>query len=585
MTAGGPRARSGRGAAIEGVELPGTGLAATLGVAALVVVTRLPALLLLPKDRLFNTDELELTFAALDRFLGVPSNVLIWPGATVQALAVPLFAADFAVRSGLHAGPAAFATYLGQSYREPWHALLLLRLLVVALSSGFVATLYAPFSRLLESRAAGLLAVLALATVPAMWVHSHAAMLDAVTFGLACAACATLLGARVGTRHTVLASLVFGVALVTKVTVVPLFPFVLALAVQRSELPWWRVVLLFAAGGLAGVCVACPYLWTDPVRMAKTIVGNATRAGTPMGLARAVRTGLDVVPVWLWLTLALGLAACLRRRWFWVAAGSAVTVALTTTIVARGGVVFPRYMLPVVPCAVVLTVLALREARGAIEAAGARRRVAPGIATAAALGLMVAGNTVLYVARLPEEFREMRFASEVAADVKGLGAGAVVVPWEVFRHVADVGSAASFERLGRACGAEMIRGDEVAKFTARRGVPEWTVRAMPRVFDEEEQAFVAEMAVMSYPADRGGVDLRVCAKPELASRFGFLTSLDAVEMLRRGEVDAIVVGDRPEGLVPVHSYDDKFFLYVREPGAAVTPGREAPASSSQPLPP
>lgn len=546
--------------------LPARSIVGALLVALLVAASRVAVLFLLPNDRLFNTDELELTFAALDRFLGVPSNILIWPAATAQMLAVPLFGIDFVLRSGLSVGPGAFVSYLGENYREPWHALLLLRLLVIALSSVCLAALYAPFSRILESRAAGVLAVLVLATVPAMWVHSHVAMLDAVTFGLGSAACAVFLRERVNTKHAVLAGLLCGFALATKVTVVPLLPFVLALGIQRSDAPWWRVVLLFAAGGVLGVCVACPYLWTDPVRMAKTIVGNAVRSGTPLGLLKALKLALEVVPVWLWLALFLGLAACVKRRWFWVVGGAMATVGLTIAIVARGGVVFPRYLMPVLPTAVILAVLACREGQLLLAKRDAGR-LFPAMVIPAALGLLALGNTILYVVSLPGEFREMRFASEAAADIRSLRPdAAVVVPWEVFRHVAGVGSSESFERLGRAAGVEMIRGEEVAKFTARHGVPEWTVRAMPRVFDEEEQAFVAEMAVMSYPTDRDGMDVRVYAKPELASRFGFLTSRDAVELFRQGRVDAIVVGERPEGLVPLRTYDDKFFLFVRDRG-------------------
>src|SRR5262249_42771361 len=134
-------------------------------VAVLVLLTRVVVLLCVRRDSLFNTDEGELVFALLDRFLGVPSNVLIWPAGPVRVAAVPLFSVDFLLSREFAPSPAAFVRYLSAAYREPWHALLLVRLTIAASSSACFAGLYAPFSRMLESRAAGLVAVLAFATV------------------------------------------------------------------------------------------------------------------------------------------------------------------------------------------------------------------------------------------------------------------------------------------------------------------------------------------------------------------------------------------------------------------------------------
>jgi hypothetical protein len=128
--------------------------------------------------------------------------------------------------------------------------------------------------------------------------------------------------------------------------------------------------------------------------------------------------------------------------------------------------------------------------------------------------------------------------------------------------------------MGEACGAAMASGRRISEFTARRGVPASAVEALPRVFDEEEQAFAAASLIMSYPAGRPGTDLRIWAPPELAPRFGFLLEEDAIRLLENGEVDAIILDRRLEGSEPAHAYYGKFFLYVRTAGPAPSPAQE-----------
>jgi hypothetical protein len=533
------------------------------GVAALILLTRVPALLLFDRSVLFNTDELELTFAALDRFLGVPSNVLIWPAGTMQMLAVPLFGIDFVVSSGLRPSPTAYAAYFSHTYRAPWHALALIRWSVALLSSVGFAALYVPFTRLLRSRTTGLLAALFLATTPVVWLHSHVAMLDAITFGFACASMAVLLRSEVRERDIVVAGLLAGLAVASKVTVIPLMPFVAGILVQRRPGGLWRAVLLFGGAAALGFMVGCPYIWTDPVRLAKTVYGNATRAGTPLGLARTLRMAADVVPVWLWGLLVLAAIWCLRQRQFWILGGTLATVLGTIYLVSRSGIVFPRYLLPIVPVAAVLGTLALGREQGAgwERAIAQRLRIAP---VAAFLALVVVANMVVYARSLPREMGTMVAAVDVARVVGGLPDGTrVAIPWDVFRHVAASASSESLGRLGRGCGEAFVDGTAVADFTSRRGVPRSAVAAVPRVFDEEEQAFLAAMAVMSSDPTIQGIDLRVWAKPELAPRFGFLTQREALAMFEAGELDAVVVNDVPSGYAPERSFGPRLHLLRR----------------------
>jgi hypothetical protein len=103
--------------------------AVSILVALGIIATRLPVLAVLHPSHLFATDELALLFATMDRFLGVPSNVLIWPAGPIQMLSVPVFLADFVVASHLRPSPSSYLVYWSELFREPWYALLLVRLL------------------------------------------------------------------------------------------------------------------------------------------------------------------------------------------------------------------------------------------------------------------------------------------------------------------------------------------------------------------------------------------------------------------------------------------------------------------------
>jgi hypothetical protein len=535
-------------------------------IAALAVIaTRVPGLIMGTPDSLLNDSELEMTFAALDRFLGVPSAVLIWPAGLLHILAVPLFLGDFIFSPHCSASPAAFVAYLSEMYRQPWHALLLIRLTVVLTSSLSLAALHQPFSAILENRFSGLLAVIGLSTVPIFWSHSHAGVPDSVAFGLAAASLAPLLVRPVNDRRIAMSGLLAGLAVASKVTVIPLLPFVIAVALQHCVGSKWRSLLKLSLFLGVGFAVGCPYLWTDPVRFAKTVLGNAARNGMPMGFGNALLTTLDVLPVWFCTMLIAGFVLLAIKRQGWLFAGAIASSALTIKIVAGAGVTFPRYLLPLAPIAAVMTVFVLAEMRGWLS-----RHPAPkyfSYATAAVLSLIIVGNTFIYSRRLPMEFEEFRAFQEAAADLKKLDRSSVViVPFDnFFYYMADRASSRSLRLLGDRCAQIMIEGRAVSRFAARSGfLSESAVASLPRVFDAQEQDFVAQIALMSSNLEREGFDLRVWIVDDLAPRFGFLTREEAMDLFVQGKVDAVIVNRKAENQVPTRTYGNRWFLYVRE---------------------
>ena len=74
-------------------------------VALLLVLVRLPGGVLVLEGAILNTDETEMTFSVLDRFLGLPSTSLAWPGGTLQLLSLPVVAVDFLCSSSFELSP------------------------------------------------------------------------------------------------------------------------------------------------------------------------------------------------------------------------------------------------------------------------------------------------------------------------------------------------------------------------------------------------------------------------------------------------------------------------------------------------
>ncbi len=535
-----------------------------LAITTVIFLTRLPGLWLAHPNRLLNDSELEMTFGALDRFLGVPSAILIWPAGTLHILAVPCFLADFFIRHATSLSPTSFVAYLSEMYREPWHALLLVRLTVVLVSSLCFASLFAPFANLLGSRAASLMAMLSLATVPMLWSHSYMAVPDSVAFAFGSAALSPVLANPVGKKQVAWAGVLAGLAVASKVTVVPLLLFVVAVAVSAFAGSKWRAILIFASSAFIGFSIGCPYIWTDPVRFVKTVIGNIARQGSPLGVTNALLTTVEVVPFWLLLGFLIGLVLLLKQRRWLTVAGALLTTVMTIKVVADAGVVFPRYWLPLAPVVTVIIAMSMPILSNWVKIRLPENRY-DRLLTPTLLGLLVMGNVILYSVRLPAELNEFKVLDEVSADLRALEPQSkIIVPFDnFFYYTVGKSSSESIQRLGDRCAAVMIEKQAVAEFASKSRIPKDAILALPRVFDAQEQDFVAQAAVMSYPGNHSGFDMRIWIKPDLAARFGFLTPQEARAQFTNGEVDALIINEPLDGIEPTKRYANRWLLYVR----------------------
>ena len=149
----------------------------------ILFVLRLPGALSAHSHVLFNTDEYEMTLSAADRFLGVPSVGLAWPGGTLQLISVPAIVLSFVGSMSLSNPLNSFVDYLAVNYRDPWQLIAIERIIVAIVFSLGLASLLLPFVRLHGRLLTAGAVVLMAATTPEVWMHSHIATADAMALG------------------------------------------------------------------------------------------------------------------------------------------------------------------------------------------------------------------------------------------------------------------------------------------------------------------------------------------------------------------------------------------------------------------
>ncbi len=340
-------------------------IASLAGLSVASLVSRLPLILHPPAGFYYNHDELSVTFAALDRFLGLPATLLMLPASLLQFLYLPLFLTDMAVRRGLPAGAGAFlaelSAQLSQAYAEPRHAVTLMRCLVVAITCAAPALAYGVVEASGASAGAALLGAALVFVNPVFLQQSVMAAADAVAPTLALAAVLCLLKTRWGGNFQY-AGFLLAAGLASRITLagfaaVPILYLLFHGGTSDGSVRR-KGVIRFCLGLILGFLFWCPYVWTDPVRMAKALYGNFNRPESYVDLgafAQVAWQGMGAGACAAWTVLfAAGCWMALRYRPALGAAAVAGTALMCVPLLLRSSTVVPRYFLPLLPCMVIL---------------------------------------------------------------------------------------------------------------------------------------------------------------------------------------------------------------------------------------
>jgi hypothetical protein len=344
---------------------------------------------------------------------------------------------------------------------------------------------------------------------PTFYQQSVMATGDAVSITLGLAAILCLLR-QTDLNSATLAGFLFSGALAAKITVASLIllPLLLILGDGSLSLRERGASLLRFCGSLiVGFMLWCPYVWTDPMRLAKAVLGNATKPGSAPSLNVFLSLWSDAMGITFSVLTVLALAGgiCLirlRQHTGPVAASFAALVAILTPLFLHATRAFPRYVLPILPCVLILLAAGFRIFDSERTLVGRWRL--PALALMLLAGLTMCGETCARELSLrgPDEL-----ASAVNV-IQSLPKGTTLfLPDEaIWTFRVPLSQRARQEMLEHAR-RDLESEDRAINFAELRGIPPVAAEVFLWSFNEDEQAAYRRAAAICALESRGSMNV------------------------------------------------------------------------------
>ena len=394
-------------------------LAITIGLALLIFASRWPYVQGALERKIANFDEISLTSTTLGTLLGVPPRFLSWPASPQRFILIQALVLDYLAQHGAAVDAESFVSYVGEACRSPWRALMILRVMTaLAVSIGF-SVLFPAIVRHTGSVAAGVVAVVILAAHPSLFPLSYWAMADGLSLAAAAAAIACLLSRPAGTLLVVLAGLLTGLALASKVTITMAFPLIGLLLLSNARRPL-KAVVLFTATAVIVFLLSCPFVLTEPLRMLKSLTGNLNTPGQSEGAVKVIQLlsrCLGIVGTLAVIAATVVALASPRRKWALVI-GTWASAAYGVVATMGAARVCTKYYTPLLIIGVVFCTVILWPS--VVAWLGRRGSKRPAFQVVGAIGL--AALLVVYVTHdhrfaNPQRYRNL---FEVADDLAAM---------------------------------------------------------------------------------------------------------------------------------------------------------------------
>ena len=328
-------------------------------------VIRLVLIAFPPKDGLYSEDELILALSSLDHFLGLPPTQLQWPATPLQLIGVLIYVPKFLFSLLFDHSLEHYARTLFGYYSDPSSVIQMFRVISALSAAASVAVIFMIVYEVSLNLLASVLIAAAVSVLPLFVELSLTARPDAVSV-LFCTLCARWL-IRSPVRP-ILAAVIAAAAVVSKInTVVWIFPILCAgiagYTFRHRPNELFKTLMPAIGAGLISVLFLFPYLWSDPLRVAKAMIANVlgvTREGIPrLEIFTFDLPGELILASLLILSAVGGFAAMKDKEWRWL--GVSLAVSMSIAIVAIWWLQFAywRYALgAIVPMAVLVAFLA-----------------------------------------------------------------------------------------------------------------------------------------------------------------------------------------------------------------------------------
>jgi hypothetical protein len=315
------------------------------------MAVRVPLDLIAPARGLYNVDELALALIVVDRWLGLPPIDLTWPGIPLQFATFIVFLPKFAWALATDRGLQKLSATIVAHYDDPSSLILTLRLLSSLGGALAAVAAYRIVRQIAESELAALIAAAAVTLIPISLSQSLVGTNDAVALMFAMWAAYGVVGRP---AKPVLVGVMSAGVVVTKVAMaVWLLPVILSGATLLFQREGGRAVfaaiIRCALSGIIATVLFFPYLWIEPVRTIKGILGTVL-AHTNGQIADASVISLVIPGYYFVITIVavvvMGVIVTWgHERWRYPAAAiGAVTIALFG-LFSITGFDYWRYML------------------------------------------------------------------------------------------------------------------------------------------------------------------------------------------------------------------------------------------------
>ncbi len=458
------------------------------GIYLVSLVSRLPLILYPPTNYYYNHDELAVAYVAIDRFLGLPSTLLMLPASFLQFFYLPIFLADMVIRRGLPRSPDAFlaqlSLQLSQAYLDPHHAVMLMRCLVAVICSAAPVLAYCLVESLEGPPVAAFFAAALVLLDPVFLQHSVMAGADSVAPTLALASVLCLLKPQWRGRFHY-AGFLLAAGMASRITIAGFASIPIIFLLVGEGAASWRerasAVSRFCLGLIVGFIFWCPYVWIDPIRMAKAVYGNVNRPESYSDAAVFIQAwwsgmGAGFALAWI-VVFAVGCFIAIRYRPAMAVAAVCGSVLMCAPLALRASTAVPRYFLPLIPCLVILLGLA---AGNATLHSYARRTVLAVLAIA----VVVMAAECVERERAVREPDDLSAALRIIPSLPGQGITEIYLPNWLMTEARIRLPRAACERLL----AKTADLNGVIEFAESRGISANAAATLLTDFNEKEQA-------------------------------------------------------------------------------------------------
>ena len=512
----------------------------------LCFLLRLPLLLFPPAGFYYSMDELMVAFSAVDRFLGLPPTILMLPSTFLQFLFLPVFLVDMVIRRGLPLNTSALlselSVQLSQAYLNPHHPVFLMRCVVAVLCSAAPVFAYCIIDSLGATTWAALLGAAFVLCNPVFVRHSVMSGADSVAITLVLASVLCLIKTKNGGKVHY-AGFLLATAMACRITVagfasIPLIFFLIDDRIGDAK-ERAKTIGRFLLGLILGFLLWCPYVWTDPIRMAKAVYGNVNRPESYFDFPAFMNTawhgmGAGFTLAWLLLFVA-GCLIVFRYRHALGMATVAGSVLISSPLFLRSSSAMPRYFLPLLPCLVLLLGIVASESQ---RIYASRPFIRNGfIVTLAVLAPIMAVESIKgeWGSRGPSDL------DDAVKVMQSIPKGEVLYVPEWFVREGHI-------RLPRAA-CERLHGKlqdstGVLHFEASRGIPPMAAEVLVTDFDEKDQALAAHIAITCRTAPEDSRNIFMYYTPNDFDVERTLADMDlekALEQVRTSQNAAILV--------------------------------------------